>query len=1306
MAFLLFLCLLLTTGEARAQQTDDHGGTPADATALTLGTTVTGVISPAGDRDMFTFDIPDTVEITDVWIYTQGGISDTVGGLFDGSGAQIAINDDSALSANTSHFYIGASLTPGTYYVVVAGHEAVTGPYSLHTRTGTDQGKTRADAAPLPVDTQEEGIIGPAEDLDLFKIELPTQADVVMYTSGNLDTIGRLLDYRGVQIASNDDSSMSEERSDFSIGETLGPGVYYVEVSGYDDSTGAYRLHVETVTDQGDNRQTALDLALDSSELGFINHRLDQDYFRLTLPDAAYVWIYAIGPTDTIGELLDSHSSRVAYSDDSELSAGRLSFFIAKNLQAGTYHLKVSGVAGGSGPYRVYATGVPETGGTVETAGTLEPGTPLIGLIDPSTDTNLYKMEITEPAEFVVYTTGDLDTTGELLASDGATLTSLTADDDSGTELNFSIRQDLGPGTYYVRAGSYESETGPYALFAEPVGQLSLGESVIGRIAEGYDEEYFKLAVDRPSDVWIYGFGPLDTVGTLYDSNFNVIASNDDSLLISRRRAFHIRESLAAGTYYVNVRSYGTDVGRFGIGAETIPDHGNSRDTATALTLNSLVPGRIKHAGDTDYFRLDLTEKTNVIIYGKTSTLEPVAGEILDSDGERVDVNVSPWDGGFYIRDDFSAGAYFVKVTTDSAADYTLHTRYDPWYTAFIDDCRGTTGDPLYVCQWHLRNHENDDADINVEPVWANGIDGTGVNVAVVDDGIDQYHEDLAPNIDASLNYDYTGGGDVHSPLEHHGTNVAGVIAARDNSVGVRGVAPRATIYGYNFLGFTTILNEVDAAIRNRDVTAVNSNSWGPRDGPELYSAEAIWEAAVESGVEKGYGGKGIFYTWAAGNGGDEGDNSNLDGFTSYYATTAVCAVDDNYIRTYYSEAGANLWVCAPSHGLRAGDRGIVTTENSNRYSNSFNGTSASTPIVAGVAALLRQANPELTWRDLKLILAGSARKNDEENTGWEDGALKYGSQTERYHFNHEYGFGVVDAKAAVDLAEGWATVPPLESMEVASGYLDAHVPDVPVGGRPTTITQALTLATDIRSTEFVEIDLNFSHPSFRDLEIELVSPSGQVSTLVGPYEAEDPVPLFGEFRFGSAKHLGEDPNGQWTIRVTDRIPGLTGTFEAWNIKVYGHRLVPAAPTVNTAVLGIDSLTVTWSAPGFMRGGDITAYDLRYIPTVADETNDSNWNVIEGVWRTGGGELTAQVTGLAGNTWYDVQVRAVNATGPGNWSATATGILNPEDVVSWYDANGNGTIEREEVIAAINDYLDGLITREQVFMVITAYLDS
>ena len=164
--------------------------------------------------------------------------------------------------------------------------------------------------------------------------------------------------------------------------------------------------------------------------------------------------------------------------------------------------------------------------------------------------------------------------------------------------------------------------------------------------------------------------------------------------------------------------------------------------------------------------------------------------------------------------------------------------------------------------------------------------------------------------------------------------------------------------------------------------------------------------------------------------------------------------------------------------------------------------------------------------------------------------------------------------------------LPPLESVEVASGSFDAYITDAPPQGRSTTITRSLTVATDIEFTEFVAIDLNFSHPSFRDLEIELVSPSGKVSTLVGSYESESPVPLFGEFRFGSAKHLGEDPNGQWTIRVTDQIPGLSGTFESWNIRVYGHRhlLIPAAPTMNTLTPGPDSLTVTWFCPELHAG--------------------------------------------------------------------------------------------------------------------------
>ena len=152
---------------------------------------------------------------------------------------------------------------------------------------------------------------------------------------------------------------------------------------------------------------------------------------------------------------------------------------------------------------------------------------------------------------------------------------------------------------------------------------------------------------------------------------------------------------------------------------------------------------------------------------------------------------------------------------------------------------------------------------------------------------------------------------------------------------------------------------------------------------------DSIWEQTIATSLRTGYGGKGVFYAFAAGNGHELGDDSNLDGLANYYGVTAVCAVNDHDTRSGFSEMGANLWICAPSNDLTDLHQGILTTENNDRYFEEFGGTSAATPIVSGVAALLRDANPDLTWRDLKLILAATARKNDPGNAGWEDGGAQ-----------------------------------------------------------------------------------------------------------------------------------------------------------------------------------------------------------------------------------------------------------------------------------------------------------------------------
>ena len=397
---------------------------------------------------------------------------------------------------------------------------------------------------------------------------------------------------------------------------------------------------------------------------------------------------------------------------------------------------------------------------------------------------------------------------------------------------------------------------------------------------------------------------------------------------------------------------------------------------------------------------------------------------------------------------------------------------------------------------------------------------------------------------------------------------MAGIIAAQDNGVGVRGVAPRATIYGHNFSAQPSIVSLVDATTRNRLVTAISNNSWEPRVGPGLTQAAAVWELALESGIATGYGGKGTFYTYEGGSGHQIGDNSNLNEFANFYGVSAVCGTSEIGTRRATSEMGANLWVCAPAGDDGDAQIGIVTTENHDRYIYGLSGTDAATAIVSGVAALIRQANPNLTWRDLKLILAASARKNDPTNPGWEDGARKYGSisATDLYHFNHEYGFGVVDAKAAVDMAKGWTNAPPLKS--AGAGFTSSTTIPAPGPSGPTTVTVGLTLSTDIEFIEFVEINADFEHTSFRDMEIELVSPSGAISKLTVPFNTRtdeddslDFVRLDGEFRFGSARHLGENPNGNWQLHLTDHYPIYGGTLRSWSIEVYGHSGTPVDTT-------------------------------------------------------------------------------------------------------------------------------------------------
>ena len=241
-----------------------------------------------------------------------------------------------------------------------------------------------------------------------------------------------------------------------------------------------------------------------------------------------------------------------------------------------------------------------------------------------------------------------------------------------------------------------------------------------------------------------------------------------------------------------------------------------------------------------------------------------------------------------------------------------------------------------------------------------------------------------------------------------------------------------------------------------------------------------------------------------------------------------------------------NLWVCAPS-GPNTG-LGITTTRIGHRYRDNFSGTSAAAPQVSGVVALVRSANRALTWRDVKLILAETARKNDPSNAGWQQaGRRRTPTATkQRYDFNHQYGFGVVDAEAAVQMAATWSNLPSFLTARVASADGAVSVPD-----NGSTVTQSVKVDTEIDFVEWVEVVASFVAPAFRHLQVELVSPSGAVSLLSRPTGWGGS--LTAPFRFGSARHLGEDPAGLWTLRVRDRQSG-GDSVEADGLVVDGVR--------------------------------------------------------------------------------------------------------------------------------------------------------
>lgn len=514
--------------------------------------------------------------------------------------------------------------------------------------------------------------------------------------------------------------------------------------------------------------------------------------------------------------------------------------------------------------------------------------------------------------------------------------------------------------------------------------------------------------------------------------------------------------------------------------------------------------------------------------------------------------------GAYAVEDTILEHTWIISFHSGDTAEQAL--RNNPLVEAFHPmrdlgrEVRLIPNDTKFSDQWHLRNTGqgggSSGEDVNITGAW-DSVDGSGVLIAIVDDGLDTGHDDLSPNYQDSLDYDYCSndGNPNPSSWDGHGTSAAGVAAAYGNdNYGVTGASMDADLIGLRLIACSlTDSRESNALLHQKGSVDIYSNSWGPSDNGNTVEAPGpLMTAAFEEQAYEGRLGLGGIITFAGGNGGSNSDDSNYDGYANSRFTIGVGAVEDDGVRSYYSEPGANLLVVAPSDG---GSSGITTTdiEGSGGYSNgdwtdNFGGTSSATPLVSGIIGLIFEANPNLTWRDVNHILVNTARMNDQSDSDWTiNGA--------GHDINHDYGFGVIDAGWAVSMASNWSNVDQEVNWSSGTININTALPD----NTNTWTTDSVMVAGGIK-VETVEVMFDATHSYRGDIVVSLVSPDGTESRLSEKHS--DSGNDWSNWVFTSNRHWDEIADGNWTLKVKDSGNGDTGTWDAWSLSIHGTNMI------------------------------------------------------------------------------------------------------------------------------------------------------